>query len=230
MSAVSAKGLFRAMGKERKSRIVGIVDGEAVRSNERPRQKDDFEATTPEAIDSFIAFEGQRLRQFGHVWEPAAGDGACVRPLREFGLDVFASDLVDRGCGAWISSFYDFIHPMPEWAIVTNPPFQETNWRDAKGRWLYHALDTLKVPYMALLLPITAFAAGGFADFWDRHAPARVYLMRWKIDFTGEGAPSANHCWYVWDGYTDPADTRLLMMDRKDWRQASLFQDQSEGA
>jgi hypothetical protein len=224
MSAGSAKGLFRAMGKERAPRVVDLIDGEGVISNEVAREKDDFYATKPEAIDSFIATEGARLRALGlRVWEPAAGDGAIVRPLREFGLDVFASDLVDRGCGAKIGSFYDFHAGLPSWAIVTNPPFQETNWRDAKGRWLYHALATLKVPYMALLLPLSAFAAGGWAEFWENHAPARVYLMRWKIDFTGEGSPPTNHCWYVWDGHAAPEDTRLLMMDRKDWRQGGLF-------
>lgn len=222
MSAVSARGLFRVMGKNRKARVV-YVDGEAVLSSEVPREKDDFYATTPEAIVSFIAYEGAQLLDFLGVWEPAAGDGAIVRPLREFGLGVLASDLVDRGCDALITSFYDFGPHAPSCAIVTNPPFKETNWRDAKGRWLYHALDVLKVDYMALLLPISAFVAGGFAEFWANHAPARVYLMRWKLDFTGEGSPPSNHCWYVWDGHTDPADVRYLMMDRKDWRQGELF-------
>jgi hypothetical protein len=73
-------------------------------------------------------------------------------------------------------------------------------------------------------LPTSIFAAGGFAAFWEAHAPARVYQMRWKLDFTGERSPPTNHCWFVWDGYTDPADVRYLMMDRKDWRQGGLFE------
>jgi len=31
------------------------------------------------------------------LWEPAAGDGAIVRPLRAAHFDVVASDLVDYG-------------------------------------------------------------------------------------------------------------------------------------
>ena len=31
------------------------------------------------------------------IWEPAAGDGALVRPLEEAGFTVIASDIADDG-------------------------------------------------------------------------------------------------------------------------------------
>ncbi|WP_210386107.1 hypothetical protein [Phyllobacterium sp. SYP-B3895] len=123
-----------------------------------------------------------------------------VREMEALGLDVFASDLVDRGFGAVIKNFYDFtLETFPSYAIVTNPPFNECNSRDGKGRWIWHALETLQVEYMALLMNWSWPGAGGHERLWAQHPPARVYLMRWKIDFTGQGAPPMLNAWFVWE-------------------------------
>jgi hypothetical protein len=69
-----------------------------------------------------LAIEHGRLPQ--HLWEPAAGDGAIVRPLRVAHFDVVASDLVDYG-GADIKAGVDYLTaPLPAGitGIVTNPP------------------------------------------------------------------------------------------------------------
>ncbi|MCB1470477.1 MAG: hypothetical protein KDK08_25750, partial [Rhizobiaceae bacterium] len=65
--------------------------------------------------------------------------------------------------------------------------------------------------------------AGGLGPFWSKYPPARVYLMRWKIDFTGQGAPPMLNAWFVWDGSSAEKGTRLLMLDRKDARQGELL-------
>ena len=49
----------------------------------------------PEAALSLLAIEAGRLPDC--IWEPAAGDGAIVRPLVAAGFTVVASDLVDYG-------------------------------------------------------------------------------------------------------------------------------------
>jgi hypothetical protein len=59
MSAVSAKGLFRAMGKNRKARVVDLIDGEAVRSDEVVREKDDF---TPQRQRRLTALFSMRAK------------------------------------------------------------------------------------------------------------------------------------------------------------------------
>jgi hypothetical protein len=133
----------------------------------------------------------------------------------------FGSDLIDRGCGAEIRSFYDFDRPLAP-AIVTNPPFAECNWRDGKGRWIFHALDELGVEYMALLFSWSWPGAGGHARLWHLHPPARVYLMRWKIDFTGQGAPPMLNGWFVWDK-AHKGETVLRMLDRSDAAQSEMF-------
>ena len=213
----SARGLFRATGKEAHPTLIGIVGGEGVYSDSVAREKDDFYPTPPEPTRALLSVEAERLRDFGAVWEPAAGDGAMAREIEAVGLSVVKSDLVDRGCGAEIKSFYDFTAP-PAPAIITNPPFCECN----TGKWVRHALETCAVEYMALLLPLNWPGAESRSALWAKHTPARVYLMRWRIDFTGKGAPPMLNAWFVWDAkHSGP--TELHMLDRKDGRQEQLL-------
>ncbi len=216
----SARGLFRATGKNAKPVMVDLIDGEAVYAGEVAREKDDFYPTPPEPTRALLHAERGRLAEIGHIWEPAAGDGAMVREMESLGLGVTASDLIDRGCGAEIQGFYSY-QAAPSKAIVTNPPFNECN----TGEWIRHALGRLGVEYMALLLPLNWTGASTRGGLWSEYTPARVYIMRWRVDFTGQGASPVLNAWYVWDGKTAEGDTRLLMLDRKDARQGQLFED-----
>lgn len=220
-AAVSSRGLFRATGKKSKPVHAYDLDGNIVKVDALEREPYDFYPTPPEPTRAFLHAEINHIRPYGSVWEPAAGDGAMVREMQVLGLNVFASDLVDRGCGAELQSFYDF-DKAPAPAIVTNPPFSECNERDGKGRWIWHALDNLGVDYMALLMNWSWPGAGGHAGLWAKHPPSRAYLMRWKIDFTGQGAPPMLNGWFVWDK-RHKGETVLRMLDRNDARQGELL-------
>lgn len=221
MAAQSARGLFRATGKRSKPVVQIALDGGVELAEHLEREEDDFYPTPVEPIRALLAAEREALAAFPAIWEPAAGDGVMVREFERVGLTVIASDLIDRGCGATIRDFYDFSEaPAP--ALVTNPPYDECNWRDGRGRWLLHALETLRLPYMALLLNWSWPGAGGFARIWAEHPPARVYLMRWKIDFTGQGAPPMLNGWFIWDD-RHQGETLLRMLDRRDAGQGELF-------
>lgn len=223
MTAASARGLFRATGKKSKPVAVRNLMGEIEKVEHLEREKDEFYPTPPEPTRAFLSAELSRLTDFHTIWEPSCGDGAMVREMRAIGLDVFASDLVDRDCSAMIRDFYDFTPAtMSYGAIVTNPPFAECGWGNGKARWLYHALDTLGVEYMALLMNWSFPGAGGLRTFWAKYPPARVYLMRWKIDFTGQGAPPMLNGWFVWDKQ-HKGETVLRMLDRTDARQSEMF-------
>ena len=219
----SARGLFRATGKKSKPVVIRDLDGSYIKSDSLEREPNDFYPTPPEPTRALLHAEHSRLLDFVRIWEPAAGDGAMVREMESLGFRVNASDLIDRGCGAEIKSFYEYETARAP-AILTNPPFDQCGWGNGKARWLYHALKTLNVEYMALLLNWSWPGAGGLAPFWAKYPPARVYLMRWKIDFTGQGAPSNLNAWFVWDKKHE-GETVLRMLDRKDARQAELFGD-----
>lgn len=222
----SARGLFRATGNKPKPVVVQMLDGSFSKSdNGLDREKDDFYPTPPEPTRAFLAAEIDRLRDFPMIWEPAAGDGAMAREMHSLGMSTYCSDLIDRGCGAEICDFYDFGRA-PARAIVTNPPFGECGWGNGKARWLKHALDTLDVEYMALLMNWGWPGAGGLRHFYAAHPPARVYLMRWKIDFTGQGAPPMLNAWFVFDKQWK-GETVLRMLDRVDARQAEMFGGES---
>lgn len=218
--AGSARGLFRATGKVAKPVAALLPEGGLGKVAEVAREKDDFYPTPPEPTRALLSVEGERMRDFPVIWEAAAGDGAMVRELEAFGLRVAASDLVDRGCGATLASFYDFTAETAlGGGIVTNPPFALCN---ADPGWIRFALETLGVAYMALLLPLNWLGAAGRAALWAKHPPARIYLMRWRIDFTGQGAPPMLNAWFVWDR-AHRGEPVLRMLDRADGRQSDLF-------
>jgi len=233
MNARGTKALFRATkAKSRNDARQGSMDvGDVLMrpiSDER-RELDFYSTRQPEAIRSLMHVDGARLRELAHVWEPAVGDGALAREISAAGIDVTSSDIQDRG---WpetlVRSFYDFtVSPAP--AIITNPPFSEINARDGHGRWLRHTLAMPGWRYCALLLSWDwpAARANGLGAMLDEHPFTYCYLMRWKLDFTGEGSPPQRNAWFVWDR-DDERNTRDLhpgfrWLDRNDWRQGDMI-------
>jgi len=218
----SARGLFRATGKTA-THIVRTFDG-FERTTEAPRETDDFYPTPPEVTRALLAVEGQHIIRAaqsanGLVWEPAAGDGAMAREIEAYGLPCHRSDLIDRGCGAEIANFLAMRQRRAD-VLITNPPYHLINARDGQGRWLTHALD-LGCTYVALFLNWDWPAAAGLAPVLERHPISRAYVCRWKVDFTGKGAPPQRNGWFIWDA-TFRGETALRFLDRKDGRQAEL--------
>ena len=64
---------------------------------ERERQKEDFYATDPKALDLFYP----KFPLHHKVWECACGSGELSKWLESRGHDVLSTDLVDRGYGTY---------------------------------------------------------------------------------------------------------------------------------
>ncbi|MEP6826979.1 MAG: hypothetical protein ABJA10_02770 [Aestuariivirga sp.] len=217
----SARALFRATGNKAKPKATRLLDGSYSKVDSIDRAEHDFTPTPPEPTRALLHYERDRLREFPLIWEAACGDGRMMRDIEATGHKTIGSDLIDRGCGAVIQDFFDFKKPLSP-CIVTNPPYDKCNARDGKGAWIWHALDVLNVDYMALLLNWQWPGAGGLGNLWNVHTPARAYLMRWKVDFTGEGSPPMLNGWFIWErGHK--GNCELLMMDRVDARQTRMF-------
>ena len=120
------------------------------------------------------------------IWEPMAGGGAIVNPLRAAGHTVVASDIVDRGCPDCASGV-DFLKvatvPPGVQAIVTNPPF------NCAEEIIYHAVYELNVPKVYALLRL-AFLEGGNLKSYKGHCRrcildgghlAKVLLFRKRL-------------------------------------------------
>lgn len=227
MSAPSAKSLFRATKAKTKAGQSGVLFPDAVPASaalQERRKLDLYPTGEPEAIRSLLARDDARIRP-GPVWEPAAGFGHMVREFEAVGLECVRSDIVDHGCpGVIVRSFYDWTEaPAPK--VITNPPFCEINARDGHGRWLRHMLSLPGWDYCALLLSWDWPAArqNGLGELLDEHPFSYCYLMRWKLDFTGEGSPPQRNAWFVWDRSWTGTEPAFRWMDKADGRQGTLF-------
>lgn len=218
----SARALFRATGNKAKPKTVRLLDGTYAKSDTVDRAENDFTPTPPEPTLALLHYERERLQDFPLIWEAACGDGRMMRDMNEAGFATIGSDLIDRGCGAHIQDFFTITKPLSP-CLITNPPYDKVNGRDGKCAWIWHAMDVLQVDYMALLLNWSWPGAAATSEAWRVHQPARAYLMRWKIDFTGEGAPPMLNGWFVWDRKSSKNDCKFLMMDRLDARQSNMF-------
>ncbi len=221
---ISARGLFRATGKKAKP-VAQRLDGEIVKAEKLTREVDDFYATgQPDAIRALFARDGDRIRELGSVWENAVGDGALAREIEAMGVPCVGSDLVDRGWpGTTVRSFFDFDASLAP-AIVTNPPYDQINARDGRGRWLRHTLNMPGWEYCALLLSWDwpAARANGLGAILDSSPFSYCYLLRWKLDFTGQGSPPQRNAWFIWDKAYRGAEPAFRWLDRVDGRQGEL--------
>ena len=168
----------------------------------------------PEAVTSLIHIESCYLPKC--IWEPAAGDGAIVRPLQAAGFTVVASDIADYGLtGCRTGIDYLAAKPIPGvGGIVTNPPYK------LAMRFAEKALR--EAPYLALLLRTNFLESTARLQFFRKHQPARIWIssrrlpMMHRHGWQGPRAPS-NTCfaWFVWDAHSD----QKRVVDWFDWKQ-----------
>jgi hypothetical protein len=166
----------------------------------------------PEATASLLHIERNYLPQC--IWEPAAGDGAIVRPLQAAGFTVLASDIVDYGLAGCAIVDYLKAKPHPSvQGIVTNPPFKDAVQFAAKA--------LREVPYLALLLRTNFLESKKRLPFFRRHPPARIWIssrrlpMMHRHDWQGKRS-SSNTCyaWFVWDARSP----QKRLVDWFDWQ------------
>ena len=227
----SAKSLFRATKAkpvmDDRQDAMGHMPVQAKPRDDKRRADDFYPTGQPEAIRALLApqYDGGAIRARGEVWEPACGDGAMVREIRAAGLPCVASDLIDRGCPDSFQADFFTAHESKARAIITNPPYNLINARDGHGKWLRHTLAMPGWTYCALLLSWDWPAArqNGLGALLDAHPFSYCYLMRWKLDFTGEGSPPQRNAWFVWRREWDQVPMQMRFMDRIDGRQATLI-------
>ena len=174
----------------------------------------------PEAVISLIQIEARYLPK--RIWEPAAGDGAIVRPLQAAGFTVVASDLSDYGLEDCRSGV-DYLTAKPirgVEGIITNPPYK------LAMRFAEKALR--ETDYLALLLRTNFLESTARLQFFRKHQPARIWIssrrlpMMHRHGWQGPRAPS-NTCfaWFIWDARAD----QKRVVDWFDWKQLTSRRD-----
>lgn len=161
-----------------------------IRGANYPRREHDFYATPPETTRVLLD-----MIKFGpRVCDPARGNGAIEKVLKEYGYQVSGSDL-NKG--------YNFLTDRYLWPgrdIVTNPPFGPGG-RTAM-QFVTQAIEVTRKHKgkVAMLLPVD-FDSGKtrmtiFGE--NQHFSRKIVLVNRIRWFNGKSG-SINHAWFIWD-------------------------------
>ena len=187
---------------------------------------DDLYETPPDCTRALIA-SGAIERVMGRpadeimVWEPCAGRGAIVEPLRAAGFEVCAQDLrAYPGAPPYIATPIDFLMERRALGdiIVTNPPYKLAD------AFLRHGLH-LGRPVIALLR-LAALEGASRSDLIDGHLrevllgierPPMMHRHGWQGDkIATSGVPFA---WFVFAPAPRPPG-EVIALRRISWRGA----------
>ncbi len=156
------------------------------------RERDDFYATDPKAIDALLE-SGIELNR--RLLEPACGMGHLAKRLTEHGYDVTAFDIIDRGYGE-VMDFFKY-NDIWEGDIITNPPFKMSE------PFIDHALGILNEGSKALFFLKLQFLEGSQRGFlFDSGQLANVYVFRKRVgcamngDFVKYKGSPVCYAWY----------------------------------
>lgn len=159
------------------------------------REPNDFYRTPPECTEALLQVE-----QFaGPVWECACGDGAISKVLQGAGLQVFSTDLIDRGFG---EAGFDFLKEpaLAAPTIITNPPFKIAD------DFVLHALRLGAVKVAMLLRLSWLEGAKRHAKVFRDSPPSRVWVFSSRPTLWHGNDPNArstggaiSYAWFVWD-------------------------------
>lgn len=157
------------------------------------RVPNDFYKTPRDATTSLLHYEGRFIPQT--VLEPACGDGAVSEVLKEFGYTVESSDLIDRNYGTPGIDFLRMKQTSCQ-GLITNPPFKLAD------EFIEHALGTLGITYMALLLKTQFWNVKKRHSLYMQYTPAKIYPMTWRPDFLNTGHTMMECMWCIWRPHT----------------------------
>lgn len=183
--------------------MVGSRDAGSIRGS-------DYYSTPPEATRALLGVEDFE----GPIWEPAAGNGAIVRVLREAGHEVIATDLNPHGEGQAGVDFLmecDLLAPN----IVTNPPYKLAN------LFAKHAIDLGASKY-CVLMRLAWLEGSARRKLFERTKLSRVWVFSARLPrmhregYEGKKTSSLiAFAWFVWDDAHKGAP-RLGWVDHRD--------------
>lgn len=169
------------------------------------REKDDYYATEPKAIRLLMELEPFNKK----IWEPACGEGHLSEEMKNFGCEIWNTDLVDRGYGEVL----DFLESNVEWDgdIITNPPYKYAQ------AFVEKAYNSLKPGgKLALFMGIQFVEGKGRGNFLKQYPIKKVYVSSSRLncakngDFAKYKGNSARcYAWYIWEkGYEGPTEMK----------------------
>lgn len=168
---------------------------------EKEREKNDFYATDPHALEIFlkkIKTDGIKLHK--NIWECACGQGHLSKVLEDKGFNVWSTDLIDRGYG---TNCIDFLKSVEdEWCgdILTNPPYKQAK------EFVEKALQiTRDGCYTIMFLKIQFLEGQARRELFKKYPPRYVYvnstrqLCAMNGEFEKYKATAICYCWFLWE-------------------------------
>ena len=164
---------------------------------DKERQKHDYYATEPRAIELLLEVE-----EFSdHIWECACGEGHLSKVLVERGYNVRSTDLIDRGYGEGGVDFLTQSEPF-DGDIITNPPYKYAS------EFVYKALDLIpEGRKVAMFLKLQFLEGKKRKELFLKHPPKVIYVSSSRLlcAKNGEfermragGGSAVAYAWFVW--------------------------------
>lgn len=165
---------------------------------DKEREKDDYYATDPIAIDKLLTVE--RLNE--NVWECACGAGHLSKRLEWFGYNVKSTDLIDRGYG---ETGVDFLAQTEMFAgdILTNPPYKYAM------EFVLKALELIPDGYKVFMFLKLTFLEGKtrYNELFKKFPPQSIYVFSERVlcaknarfdEMKAGGGSAVAYAWFVW--------------------------------
>ena len=160
------------------------------------REKNDYYATEPSAIDDLLKVETFNK----DIWECACGEGHLSKRLKEYGYKVYSTDLIDRG---YQDELVDFLCSEKKFNgdIITNPPYKYCS------EFILKALDSIPVGNkVAMFLKLTTLEGQKrYEEIYSKYPPKTIYVYSKRKNCAKNGDfnmyPSSAVCyaWFIWE-------------------------------
>lgn len=165
--------------------------------SELEREKHDYYATDPTAIDDLLKVETFDK----NIWECAVGEGHLAKRLEEYGHIVECTDIVDRGYPN--TEIVDFLNEKYHFDgdIITNPPYKYCT------EFILNALDSISDGHkVAMFLKLqTLEGQKRYEEIYSKYPPKRVYVYSKRKNCAKNGDfetykinSAVCYAWFVW--------------------------------
>lgn len=182
--------------------------------SDKEREKNDFYATDPYALEIFLdKLEEDGIKLHENIWECACGQGHLSEVLKARGYCVVSSDLINRGYG---KSNIDFL-TCTSWRywtgdILTNPPYKYAKEFVEKG------INVIKDGYYVIMFLKIQFLEGkARRKLFEKYPPKYVYVNSERQtcyingDMSKKMSSASCYCWFVWEkGFTGEPIVRWI--------------------
>lgn len=179
-------------------------------SNTAIREVNDYYATNPKAIDLLLEYETFDK----NIWECACGEGNLSDRLKEYGYNVYSTDLIDRG---YPDEIIDFLKTENKWCgdIITNPPFKHTT------EFILKSLDLIPMGNkVAMFLKINYLSGKArYKEIYSKYPPYKVYVFTGRLACSKNNKPEGfkhgamDYVWMIWEkGKLAPTELKWIKM------------------